>query len=140
MLCRGCRLYRYCFYYTVLLGNVMIRTTDITWLIFLLVYGVDGCLTIVHRIMLHENLGEAHRKHAYQIMANELKVGHVKVSLLYTVMQLVISLGFIYFCPDTVFAHWLYLVGVSAVLVIAYILFMKKYYRLHEEYLISLKQ
>ena len=123
-----------------LLGNVMIKTTDITWLIFLLVYGVDGCLTIVHRIMLHENLGEAHRKHAYQIMANELKVGHVKVSLLYTVMQLVISLGFVYLCPDTVFAHWLYLVGVSVVLAIAYILFMKKYYRLHEEYLISLKQ
>ena len=123
-----------------LLGNVMIRTTDITWLIFLLVYGVDGCLTIVHRIMLHENLGEAHRKHAYQIMANELKVGHVKVALLYMVMQLVISLGFIYLCPDTVLAHWLYLVGVSAVLAIAYILFMKKYYHLHEEYLISLKQ
>ena len=123
-----------------LLGNVMIKTTDITWLIFLLVYGVDGCLTIVHRIMLHENLGEAHRKHAYQIMANELKVGHVKVALLYTVMQLVISLGFIYLCPDTVFAHWLYLVGVLAVLAIAYILFMKKYYHLHEEYLISLKQ
>lgn len=108
-----------------LLGNVMIKTTDITWLIFLLVYGVDGCLTIVHRIMLHENLGEAHRKHTYQIMANELKVGHVKVALLYTVMQLVISLGFIYLCPDTVFAHWLYLVGVLAVLAIVYILFMK---------------
>ena len=123
-----------------LLGNVIIRTMDITWLIFLLVYGVDGCLTIVHRIMLHENLGEAHRKHAYQIMANELKVGHVKVALLYTVMQLVISLGFIYLCPDTVLAHWLYLVGVSAVLAVAYILFMKKYYHLHEEYLISLKQ
>ena len=123
-----------------LLGNVMIKTTDITWLIFLLVYGVDGCLTIVHRIMLHENLGEAHRKHAYQIMANELKVGHVKVSLLYTVMQLVISLGFVYFCPDTVFAHWLYLVGVLAVLAIVYILFMKKYYHLHEEYLASLKK
>ena len=123
-----------------LLGNVMIKTTDITWLIFLLVYGVDGCLTIVHRIMLHENLGEAHRKHAYQIMANELKVGHVKVALLYTVMQLVISLGFIYLCPDTVFAHWLYMVTTLVVLVIAYILFMKKYYHLHEEYLISLKQ
>ena len=123
-----------------LLGNVMIKTTDITWLIFLLVYGVDGCLTIVHRIMLHENLGEAHRKHTYQIMANELKVGHVKVALLYTVMQLVISLGFIYLCPDTVIAHWLYLVGVSAVLAVAYILFMKKNYHLHEEYLISLKQ
>ena len=123
-----------------LLGNVMIKTTDITWLIFLLVYGVDGCLTIAHRIMLHENLGEAHRKHAYQIMANELKIGHVKVTSLYMVMQLLISLGFIYLCPNTVLAHWLYLVTTLVVLAIIYILFMKKYYHLHEEYLASLKK
>ena len=118
-----------------LLGNVIIKTEDITWLIFLLVYGVDGCLTIVHRIMLHENLGEAHRKHAYQIMANELKIGHVKVTLLYMSMQLAVSLGFIYLCPNTALCHWMYFVGALAVLAIAYVLFMKKYYHLHEEYL-----
>lgn len=121
-----------------LLGNVIIKTEDITWLIFLLVYGVDGCLTIVRRIMLHENLGEAHRKHAYQLMANELKIGHVKVTLLYMVMQLVVSLGFIYLCPDTVLCHWMYLIGALAILAVAYVLFMKKYYHLHEEYLASL--
>ncbi len=121
-----------------LLGNVIIKTEDITWLIFLLVYGVDGCLTIVHRIMLHENLGEAHRKHAYQLMANELKIGHVKVTLLYMVMQLAVSLGFIYLCPDTVLCHWMYLIGALAILAVAYVLFMKKYYHLHEEYLASL--
>ena len=121
-----------------LLGNVIIKTEDITWLIFLLVYGVDGCLTIVHRIMLHENLGEAHRKHAYQLMANELKIGHVKVASLYMVMQLAVSLGFIYLCPDTVLCHWMYLIGALAVLAVAYVLFMKKYYHLHEEYLASL--
>ena len=121
-----------------LLGNVIIKTGDITWLIFLLVYGVDGCLTIVHRIMLHENLGEAHRKHAYQLMANELKIGHVKVTSLYMVMQLAVSLGFIYICPDTVLCHWMYLIGALAVLAVAYVLFMKKYYHLHEEYLASL--
>ena len=121
-----------------LLGNVVIKTEDITWLIFLLVYGVDGCLTIVHRIMLHENLGEAHRKHAYQLMANELKIGHVKVTSLYMVMQLAVSLGFIYLCPDTVLCHWVYLIGALAVLAVAYVLFMKKYYHLHEEYLASL--
>lgn len=121
-----------------LLGNVVIKTEDITWLIFLLVYGVDGCLTIVHRIMLHENLGEAHRKHAYQLMANELKIGHVKVTSLYMVMQLAVSLGFIYLCPDTVLCHWMYLIGALAVLAVAYVLFMKKYYHLHEEYLASL--
>lgn len=90
--------------------------------------------------MWHEDLGEAHRKHAYQIMANELKVGHVKVASLYMVMQLVISLGFIYLCPDTMFAHWLYLTGTSAVLAVAYVLFMKRFYHLHEEYLASLKK
>lgn len=121
-----------------LLGNVIIKTEDITWLIFLLVYGVDGCLTIVHRIMLHENLGEAHRKHAYQLMANELKIGHVKVTSLYMVMQLAVSLGFIYICPDTVLCHWMYLIGALAILAVAYVLFMKKYYHLHEEYLASL--
>ena len=47
-----------------LIGCQVMKTGDITWLAFLLVYGVDGCCTILHRIMLHEHLGEAHRKHA----------------------------------------------------------------------------
>ena len=123
-----------------LIGKVIIATGDLTYLIFLLVYGVDGVLTICHRIMLHENLGEAHRKHAYQLMANELKIGHVKVSLLYMAMQLVVSLGFIYVCPDNIFCHWMYLIGAFLLLAVAYVLFKKKYYHLHEEYLATLKQ
>ena len=121
------------------IGRLVVLTQDVTYLIFLLVYGVDGCLTICHRILLHENLGEAHRKHAYQLMANELKIGHVKVSLLYMAMQLIVSLGFIYLCPDSVVAHWGYLVGATVALAVAYVLFKKKYYHLHEEYLASLK-
>ena len=123
-----------------LIGKVIIATGDLTYLIFLLVFGVDGTLTICHRIMLHENLGEAHRKHAYQLMCNELKIGHVKVSLLYMAMQLVVSLGFIYVCPDNVLCHWMYLIGAFVVLAVAYVLFKRKYYHLHEEYLASLKK
>lgn len=121
------------------IGKLIVQTGDVTYLIFLLVYGVDGVLTICHRIMLHENLGEAHRKHVYQLMANELKIGHVKVSLVYAGLQLAISLGFIYLCPNTLFAHWMYLVGALIVLAIAYVLFKRKYYYLHEEYLRQLK-
>lgn len=123
-----------------LIGRLVMLTGDVTYLIFLLVYGVDGCLTICHRIMLHENLGEAHRKHAFQLMANELKIGHVTVSLVYMALQMAVSLGFIYLCPNTTAAHWVYLAVSLAVLAIAYILFKKKYYHLHEEYLASLKQ
>lgn len=122
------------------IGMLIVTTEDVTWLIFLLVYGVDGCLTIVHRFMLHEHLGEAHRKHAYQIMANELNMSHPVVALIYTGIQLVISLGFIYLIPNTVTAHWIYLIGALLLLSLIYVIFMKKFYHLHEEYLESLKK
>ena len=123
-----------------MIGQLIMKTGDVTYLIFLLVYGIDGCLTICHRIMLHENLGEAHRKHAYQLMANELKIGHVKVSLLYMGMQLAVSLGFVFLVPDTVLAHWIYLIGALVVLAVAYVAFMKKYYHLHHAYLDEIKR
>ena len=122
------------------IGLLILRTSDITWLTFLIVYGVDGCCTILHRIMLHENLGEAHRKHAYQLMANELGMSHVVVSLIYMGLQLAISLVMVYLVPNTVLAHWIYLVVVALVLAGAYVVFMKKYYHLHEEYLAGLKK
>ena len=121
------------------IGKLIVKTSDITYLIFLLVYGIDGVLTICHRILLHENLGEAHRKHAYQLMANELKMSHVVVSVLYMALQLVVSLGFIYLCPNTILAHWIYLVAAGIIMAVAYVLFKRKYYHLHEEYLQSIK-
>ena len=80
-----------------------------------------GKCCIVHRLLLRENLRKAHRKHAYQLMANELKMGHLKVSLLYMALQLVVSLGFIFLCPNTPTAHWWYLIGASLVLCLAYV-------------------
>lgn len=122
------------------IGRLIVQTGDVTYLTLLLVYGVDGCCTIIHRIMLHENLGQAHRKHAYQLMANELGMSHIVVSLLYMLMQMVVSLGFIYLCPNTMLAHWGYLICVGLVLAGMYVLFMKKNYHLHEEYLKSLER
>ncbi len=122
------------------LGEVIIETGDLTWLLFLIVYGVDACFTIVHRIMLHENLGEAHRKHAYQLMANELGMSHITVSLIYMGLQLAISLTFIYIVPNTIVAHWIYLVCTLIALTVAYVCFKKKYYHLHIEYLKNIEK
>lgn len=122
------------------LGRLMYVTGDVTWIVFYLVYGVDGCMTIAHRVMLHEHLGQAHRKHAYQLMANELKMPHVVVSSIYMTLQLAISLVAIYLVPDTMGARWTYFIGMSILMGVGYILFMVKYYHLHEEYLASLEK
>lgn len=116
------------------LGKLILQTGDFTYLLFLGVYGADSVLTIVHRIMLHENIGKPHRKHVYQLMANELKVPHVKVSIVYMVMQLSISFGLIV-CASW---HWGYFAIVLTLMVMGYVCFKRKYYHLHEEYLAQL--
>lgn len=113
------------------LGLLILKTQDFAYIVFLVVYGADAVLTICHRIKLHENLGVAHRKHAYQLMANELKIPHVVVSLFYMCLQLLISFGMILLPVN----HYLYLGCVIVILLIAYLAFMKKNYHLHEEYL-----
>ncbi len=115
------------------LGLLILYTEDFSYITFLAVYGADSVLTICHRIKLHENLGEAHRKHAYQLMANELKMPHVVVSTIYMVLQLAISIGLI-FIPIN---HCLYMGIIIVVLGVAYLIFMKRNYHLHEEYLKS---
>ena len=117
------------------IGKLMLNTHNLTYILLLAVYGVDSILTICHRIMLHENLGQAHRKHAYQLMANELKIPHEVVSLCYTALQLAISFGLIYMIKY----DWIFPVCIILVLCGAYIWFMKRYYPLHEEYLKSIK-
>lgn len=115
------------------LGKLILHTGDLSYLTFLAVYGADAVLTICHRIQLHENLGEAHRKHAYQLMANELKMPHVLVSSIYMTLQLAISAGLIFLSIN----HYLYMGLVIVALAAAYIIFMKRNYHLHEEYLKS---
>lgn len=122
------------------LSRLIFMTGDITWIVLFLIYGVDGILTICHRILLRENLGEAHRKHAYQLMANELKIPHVIVSCIYMISQFIISLIAIYLIPDTSVAHWIFLIGSGIVMASAYIAFKMKYYPLHEEYLMRMKK
>ena len=116
-------------------GKLMVVENDLTYIVFFTIYGVDTVLTICHRILLHEHLGEAHRKHAFQIMANELKMPHTLVSTLYMVMQLAISFGML-LIP---IKHWIYMCIVFVIFGSAYLLFMKKFYHLHDEYLKSLK-
>jgi UDP-N-acetylmuramyl pentapeptide phosphotransferase/UDP-N-acetylglucosamine-1-phosphate transferase len=110
-----------------LIGKLIIKTEDISWIILLSVYGVDSVLTIIHRLMLHENIGLPHRKHMYQLMANELKIPHVGVSLIYMGAQALVILG--YFCFVR-YGYW-YLLGIIVLLSGIYVLFMRRYFHLH---------
>lgn len=111
-----------------LIGKLMIQTGDFSWIVLLSVYGVDSVLTIIHRLMLHENIGLPHRKHLYQLMANELKIPHVMVSSIYMIVQALIIAGYI-LCLNH---GYLYLLGIILILSLIYVYFIRKYFRLHQ--------
>ena len=110
-----------------LIGKLVIHTGNFSWIVLLAVYGVDSVLTIIHRLMLHENIGLPHRKHLYQLMANELKVPHVVVSSIYMIVQAIVIIGFIH-CQES---GAVYLIVCVLLLSLIYILFVKKYFHLH---------
>ena len=111
-----------------LIGSLIFQTKDFSWLVLLVVYGVDSVLTIVHRLLLHENIGLPHRKHLYQIMANELKISHVTVSLTYMFVQAMVVVGYLVLREH----GYYYLLGIILLLGMLYLLFMKRFFYLHK--------
>ena len=67
------------------------KTGEIKWILFLAVYGVEVISTILERLKLKENIFEAHRRHLYQLFANEKKVSHLIISSFYAMIQLLIN-------------------------------------------------
>ena len=74
----------------MLLVQLILSTHNWIYILFLAVYGTDSVITIIHRIILRQNVFKPHRLHLYQILANEKRFPHLVVSLTYAVLQGVI--------------------------------------------------
>lgn len=118
-----------------LIASLIIATNNVLWIMLLVVYGVDTVLTILHRIILKENIFKAHRKHVFQLMANELGLPHVVVSTFYMLLQFLISMGLIYLPVN----KWIYSLSIIFMLCVGYIIFKRRYYYLHVQFLNSQK-
>lgn len=79
------------FWIIYLMSKLMIVTNSVIWILFLAVYGVDSVCTILHRLYLRQNIFKAHRLHFYQILCNEKKIDHRIISLMYGVVQAIVS-------------------------------------------------
>ena len=79
------------FWIIALIGLLILKTENFKYLFFLTIYGVDVVFTILERLKLKENIFEAHRRHLYQLFANEKKVSHLIISSFYAMIQLLIN-------------------------------------------------
>lgn len=54
---------------------------------FIFPFYADELISVIVRLKKRKNLFEPHRGHLYQLLANELKISHWKISLIYGLVQ-----------------------------------------------------
>ncbi|MEX1314095.1 MAG: UDP-N-acetylmuramyl pentapeptide phosphotransferase [Desulfotignum sp.] len=67
---------------------------------FLFVFYMDELLTMVVRIKDRDSLIRPHRRHVYQVLANEAGIGHLKISLGYGLVHAIVGLSVIALQPE----------------------------------------
>jgi len=93
-----------------IIGQLVIKTENFSYILLLLIYGLDAVITIFFRLIRKENIFEAHRSHFYQYLANEKKWSHLIVSGMYFFVQLVINILIVLFVKES------YLFGAALVI------------------------
>ncbi len=108
------------FIVSFLIIKLIINTEDFKWILLLGVYGIDSVGTIVLRLIRKENIFVAHRSHFYQFLANDKKVSHITVSLVYAIIQLIYNGILLY-------TSLYYIIFFSLCLIVIYILLRLKF-------------
>lgn len=107
------------FFILFLIMQLCLATSNASYVVFLIVYGIDTVYTIFQRLFMGENIFLPHRRHLYQVFANQWKIPHFAVSLGYAMTQL--SINIIYFFIPEEF-QWSYVILVTILLSIFYFL------------------
>ena len=76
--------------------SLILFTKNWQYVLLVSVYGIDTFVTIIQRLLNREQIFKAHRSHLYQYLANEVKVPHVFVSLIYAITQLILNVGLVF--------------------------------------------
>ncbi|RYF26385.1 MAG: UDP-GlcNAc--UDP-phosphate GlcNAc-1-phosphate transferase [Flavobacteriales bacterium] len=84
--------------------SLMLSSSNLNYLLLLLLYGLDTITTIVFRLIRKENIFEAHRSHFYQFLANEKRIYHPVVASGYAIVQLTFNILLIIVNPSLIWA------------------------------------
>ena len=88
-----------------LIMKLIVFTKSPVFILLLSVYGIDTGLTLFSRILNKENVLTAHREHLYQKLVDFAKLSHLKVSFLYSLVQLLINFVLVFFITISEFKY-----------------------------------
>ena len=109
-----------------LLLKLIIMDENLMYILFLGVYGVDSILTIIHRLILKENIFNAHRFHLFQVLVHTLKIPHLFMSSIYMAVQSIICCIIIFNLRYSLTIQLIAGFIIIAMLISAYIIIKRK--------------
>ena len=114
-----------------LLIQLIIKTGNIVYILFLAIYGLDAIWTIVRRLSKRENIFKAHRSHLYQYLVNEHKVNKLLVSTIYGGTQVLIGLIVIQGASWPAKYQWILSISIIGIGSIFYLGFKQRLIKAH---------
>ena len=118
-------------------GLFMLSLNAPVILLLVVVYAIDGGLTILFRVFRKENITEAHRHHLYQKFVDVEKWSHLKVSCIYALIQLFISFLVYYFYTYSFIFQTVLVVAVVVLFSMLYYFLKVKYEKIEERMKLS---
>lgn len=103
------------------------------FILIIVVYGIDACLTIFLRMSRKEKISEAHRHHLYQKLVDVSKWSHLKVSGVYAFIQLLIVILIYYFYKENWTIQFSLIFSVIALLAVVYFYAIRYYKRIESK-------
>ncbi len=113
-------------------GNILVVNHNWWTIVFFAVYLVDAGLTLLLRLLQHENVFKPHRKHAYQQLVYRYRWNPLLVSSIYSLVQLVVSI--IAIAISSLIFKYIYLGLVFLLLSGIYLCIVKRRRHLNESY------
>ncbi|WP_044172035.1 MraY family glycosyltransferase [Flectobacillus major] len=114
-----------CIIFFLLIKLILIHQNPL-YILLLSVYGIDSVFTIIHRLILRQNIFEAHRLHLYQILVNNLKIPHLVTSIIYIAIQAIINIFVIATQSVITISPWVSIGGVLTILGTIYVMIKTK--------------
>lgn len=116
----GVLIFFICFLFTIKLYSPLI-------LLVVFVYGADTGFTFLYRkIFTNESVFDPHRHHIYQKLVDVKKMSHIKVSVIYAIVQLLMNIVLYYTYQLDFQTQFLILMGIISFFILIYILLFNK--------------
>lgn len=79
-----------------ILIKLILASNQFLFILFLAVYGIDTTMTIFVRLYKKENIFKAHNQHLFQLLVRIKKFSHLKVTLIYILIQLGLNFAIVF--------------------------------------------